>query len=65
MNGARLHPLSEYMKLVKHDCVKAALSGIKVSDAPFQYKVAITMLKCGLAPLYYIIVRVLLKGGVV
>lgn len=63
LNGARVHTLKEYRQFMKYTCMRKAISGISLKDAPFQYKVAIGLLKCRLITVYYLIIRILSKGG--
>lgn len=63
LNGARVHTLGEYKKLLSYPCVKDAIAGLKILKAPLQYKIAIGLLKMRMVAFYYIIIKVLSRGG--
>lgn len=63
LNGARVHSLKEYRKMLRYRCVREAISDISIKFAPLQYKVAIGLLKLRMVSIYYLIIRILSKGG--
>lgn len=63
LNGARVHTLKEYKQLLSYKCIKEAISDFDTSNAPFQYRIAIGLLKVRAISVYYLIIKILSKGG--
>ncbi len=63
LNGARVHSLKEYKKMLSYSCIREAISDISIKYAPLKYKVAIGLLKLRMVSIYYFIIKILSKGG--
>lgn len=63
LNGARVHSLADFRKLMKYNCIKDAIKGVRINEAPFKWKVAIGLLKLRLITIYYITIQLLSIGG--